>query len=66
MMSKGQLYFLSNQYYLDFPDDKLMKNKDMIGGLPHNCPFLYFPRFEKSCYLLDCTDFFQIWEIQKN
>lgn len=33
-MSKAQLYFLSDQYYLDFPDDKLMKNKYMIDGVP--------------------------------
>ena len=43
-MPKSQLYFLSDQYYLDFPDDKLMKNKDMIDGIPHNRPcFFAFP-----------------------
>ena len=43
-MSKAQLYFLSDQYYVDFPDDKLMKNKDVIGGVPHNRPCFYaFP-----------------------
>lgn len=35
-MADAQFYFLSDQYYLDFPDDKLMKNKDMIDGVPHN------------------------------
>lgn len=30
---EAQLYFLSNQYYVDFPDDKLMKNKDIIDGV---------------------------------
>ena len=29
-MPDAQLYFLSDQYYIDFPDDKLMKNKDII------------------------------------
>ena len=33
-----------DQYYLDFPDDKLMKNKDMIDGVPHSRPcFFAFP-----------------------
>lgn len=44
LMPTAQLYFLSDQYYLDFPDDKLMKNKDMINGVPHNRPcFFAFP-----------------------
>ena len=43
-MAQAQLYFLSDQYYLDFPDDKLMKNKDMIDGVPHSRPcFFAFP-----------------------
>ena len=29
-MLRAQLYFLSNQYYEDFPDDKLMKKKDIL------------------------------------
>lgn len=42
-MPDAQLYFLSDQYYLDFPDDKLMSNKDTVGGTPHNRPcFLAF------------------------
>ncbi len=43
-MAQAQLYFLSDQYYLDFPDDRLMKNKDMIDGVPHSRPcFFAFP-----------------------
>ncbi len=43
-MQNAQLYFLSDQYYIDFPDDKLMKNKDIIQGTPHRRPcFLAFP-----------------------
>lgn len=43
-MSKAQLYFLSEQYYSDFPDDKLMKNKDIIDGVAHSRPCFYaFP-----------------------
>lgn len=40
-MLPAQLYFLSDQYYLDFPDDKLMKNKDVIQGVPHNRPCFF-------------------------
>lgn len=43
-MLDAQLYFLSDQYYIDFPDDKLMKNKDTVDGVPHRRPcFLAFP-----------------------
>lgn len=43
-MLDAQLYFLSEQYYIDFPDDKLMKNKDTVDGVPHQRPcFLAFP-----------------------
>ena len=35
-MLRAQLYFLSNEYYQDFPDDKLMQNKDTIDGVPHS------------------------------
>lgn len=43
-MLEAQFYFLSDQYYLDFPDDKLMKNKDMIDGSPYKRPcFFTFP-----------------------
>ena len=37
-MPQAQLYFLSDQYYRDFPDDKLMQNKDIINGTPHSRP----------------------------
>lgn len=43
-MLETQFYFLSDQYYLDFPDDKLMKNKDMLDGSPQKRPcFFAFP-----------------------
>lgn len=43
-MLEAQFYFLSDKYYLDFPDDKLMKNKNMIYGYPHKRPcFFAFP-----------------------
>lgn len=40
-MSSTQFYFLSDQYYLDFPDDKLMRNKDIVDGKPHDRPCFY-------------------------
>jgi len=43
-MQEAQLFFLSDQYYIDFPDDKLMKNKDVIDGVPRSRPcFFAFP-----------------------
>lgn len=42
-MSDARLYFLSNRYYIDFPDKNLMYNKKMAGGRPHGRPcFLAF------------------------
>ncbi|MCD8039087.1 MAG: hypothetical protein LUE96_08400 [Lachnospiraceae bacterium] len=40
-MTNTQLFFLSEQYYHDFPDDKLMQNKDSIDGVPHNRPYFF-------------------------
>ena len=40
-MPQAQLFFLSDQYYQDFPDDKLMQNKDIINGTPHNRPCFF-------------------------
>lgn len=40
-MPRAQLYFLSNEYYQDFPDDKLMQNKDTIDGVPHSRPCFF-------------------------
>lgn len=43
-MEKSQLYFLSDQYYIDFPDEKLMKNKESVNGKTHSRPcFFAFP-----------------------
>ena len=32
---QAQLYFLSNQYYVDFPDDKLKKSRNMVVAIPY-------------------------------
>lgn len=45
-MPQAQLYFLSDQYYQDFPDDKLMQNKDIINGTLHSRPCFF--AFEDS------------------
>lgn len=43
-MKRGHFCFLRDQYYKDFPDDKLMKNKEVIDGISHNRPcFFAFP-----------------------
>ena len=45
MATKPQFYFISEQYYTDFPDDKLMKNKPPSdNGASHQRPFFFaFP-----------------------
>lgn len=40
-MSQAQLFFLSDQYYQDFPDDKLMQNKDIMNGMLHSRPCFF-------------------------
>ena len=54
-MLQAQLYFLSDQYYQDFPDDKLMKNKDTINGMPHSRPcFFAFQHNSDIGIMLKC------------
>lgn len=45
-MPQAQLYFLSDQYSQDFPDDRLMRNKDVINGELHSRPCFF--AFEDS------------------
>lgn len=40
-MQEGHFYYLSDQYFVDFPDPFLMKNKEVINGQPHNRPCFY-------------------------
>ena len=43
-MEKGQFCFISDQYYDDFPDDRLMRNKEAVRGITHMRPcFFVFP-----------------------
>lgn len=40
-MDVGHFYFISDQYYIDFPDGQLMKNKETVNGTPHGRPCFY-------------------------
>lgn len=42
----GSFYFISNQFYEDFPDRYLMKNKEGVPGSPHDRPCFF--AFEDS------------------
>jgi len=40
-MKLGHFYYITDQYYIDFPDKHLMKNKETISGQPHDRPCFY-------------------------
>lgn len=40
-MDIGHFYFINNQYFIDFPDKNLMKNRETINGIVHDRPCLY-------------------------
>lgn len=40
-MNEGKFYFIKDEYFSDFPDDKLMKNKEVINGVVHERPCFY-------------------------
>lgn len=40
-MDLGHFYFLSDQYFVDFPDPLLMKNHETVGGVSHDRPCFY-------------------------
>lgn len=40
-MDIGHFYYLSDQYFLDFDDDYLMRNKENINGQLHDRPCFY-------------------------
>ena len=40
-MDLKHFYFLSDQYYIDFPDSYLMKNHEIINGTYHDRPCFY-------------------------
>lgn len=45
---QAQFYFLSDKYYKDFPDDKLMKNKETVGGTIINRPCFFAFKDDKN------------------
>ena len=53
-MEQGSFCFLSKQYFIDFPDDKLMKNKEVLDGVKVNrpCFFAFEDEFNKNIYWL--------------
>lgn len=40
-MNIGHFYYISDQYFIDFPDDKLMQNKETVNGQAHDRPCFY-------------------------
>lgn len=51
ILNQGHFYYLDDQYFIDFPDDKLMLNKEMINGQPHDRPCFYsFQDFKTGLY----------------
>ena len=40
-MINGHFYYLTDQYFIDFPDTFLMQNKETINGQAHDRPCFY-------------------------
>lgn len=40
-MTNGCFYYIKDKYFTDFPDSKLMKNKETVNGQPHDRPCFY-------------------------
>ena len=40
-MDFGHFYYLTDQYFIDFPDPYLMQNKETINGQAHDRPCFY-------------------------
>lgn len=41
MINTGHFYYIEDQYFIDFPDDKLMRNKEKVNGQAHDRPCFY-------------------------
>lgn len=48
MVNAGHFYYIDDQYFIDFPDDKLMRNKETVFGQPHDRPCFYAFKDEKT------------------
>jgi len=40
-MEIGNFYFLTNDYFVDFPDDTIMSNKETVQAVTHDRPCFY-------------------------
>lgn len=40
-MTTGHFYYISNKYFIDFPDPYLMQNKETINDQAHDRPCFY-------------------------
>lgn len=40
-MEVGHFYYINDKYFTDFPDQYLMKNKEMVNGQVHDRPCFY-------------------------
>ena len=47
-MQKGHFYYIDDQYFIDFPDKFLMKNKEKIGNQFHDRPCFFSFQDEKT------------------
>lgn len=47
-MQAGRFYFISKEYFLKFPNDNIMKNKEMIDGVEHGRPCYFAFRDEAN------------------
>lgn len=47
-MENGHFYYISDEYFEDFPDQHLMKNKETVEGQVHDRPCFYAFRDDKT------------------
>ena len=47
-MNKGHFYYIDDQYFVDFPYDELMRNKETIDGQVHDRPCFFAFRDDKT------------------
>lgn len=40
-MEHGHFYYINDQYFIDFSDDKLMQNKETFNAISHDHPCFY-------------------------
>lgn len=40
-MDIGHFYYITDQYFIDFPDGNLMRNKEQVNGQVHDRPCFY-------------------------